>query len=221
MFTGIIQKVSKISSIVAKEDTLEISLDLEELAAELKEGGSVAVNGVCLTATKIDGTIVRFDVIRTTLESTNLRYLKAGEEVNIELPLKATDRLDGHIVLGHIDTTCRIRSIRQNGKEKLITFQPDNLEYIRYILPKGSVAIDGISLTVQAVDENSFTIAFIPETLKRTTIKYKTLSSIVNLETDIIIKAVVNQLSRIYPRPDKDDALKRLLKKTGFADKIE
>jgi riboflavin synthase len=159
------------------------------LAGELGEGDSVAVNGVCLTALGPDGTGFAADLSPETLARSSLGQLAAGDAVNLELPLRPSDRLGGHIVQGHVDGVGRVTSVTEAaaGSEVRVGAPPDLL---RYVVEKGSIAVDGVSLTVASVDGESFTVALIPETLARTTFGQAAEGRPVNLEVDVIAKHV-------------------------------
>ncbi len=213
MFTGIIESTGRVVSLGQTPAGARLTVDISELAREVKPGGSVAVNGVCLTAIKITGTIVDFDVVYETLSRTNLGTLFAHQAVNIERALRATDRIDGHFVLGHIDTTCRIAQWQDQGAGRLLTLQLTDSEYARYIIPKGSVALDGISLTVAGVSRDRFSIALIPTTLEKTTLITRPVGAMLNLETDILVRTVVYQLQQTAA---SDNSLMEALKRGGF-----
>lgn len=222
MFTGIIQKLGNVVTISRNSSGATLSVNIGELATDVKLGDSVAINGACLSATRKSGQIVDFDVVAETLSRTNIGSLKSGEWVNVELALKASDRIDGHFVLGHIDTTAHIIAIDDLAMGKNITFQLNDTEYIRYIIPKGSIAIDGISLTIAnvSVPDKSFSIAIIPTTLENTNLKYRSIGSSVNVETDILAKTIIhnlaNSLSQQNHKSNPDENLNNLLKKAGF-----
>ena len=160
-----------------------------DLAGELANGDSVAVNGVCLTAVGFDRKSFSADLSSETLARSSLGELAAGDPVNLELPLRASDRLGGHIVQGHVDGVGRVRSITQDGVGREIRFDaPASL--LRYVVEKGSIAVDGVSLTAASVDAESFTVSLIPETLERTTLGQAIKGRPVNLEVDVIAKHV-------------------------------
>lgn len=186
MFTGIIEQIGRV--IQNKNGTLAISVP-SSFARGLKIGASVAVNGACLTNVKCQMSNVKsllcFDVIPETLRCTNVGLLKKGDKVNLERALKADGRFEGHLVLGHIDATGRITNY---GTEDRIFTIALSKECTRYIVPKGSIAVDGISLTVVDVARDYFTVAIIPHTLKNTIVQYYEKGTIVNVETDIIGK---------------------------------
>ncbi len=213
MFTGIIKKTCLVESVSRSPDGMQLRIALGELADESKPGDSISVNGVCLTVTELSGRVAHFDISGETLGKTTLGSLRPSSEVNIELALKSTDRLGGHIVQGHIDGTAQIKRIEQKGKFKTITFSADT-ELLEEMVLKGSVAVDGISLTVAGINGNSFGVAVIPETLERTTLGRAKAAESVNIETDIIIKAVRKQLEKIMPA--KQELTVEKLKELGF-----
>jgi riboflavin synthase len=188
MFTGLI---GDLGSVVAVErngagNTLEIRTSL---ASELGQGDSIAVNGVCLTATDIDDRGFRAEAMTETLRRSTLEELTEGSTVNLELPLRAGERLGGHIVQGHVDGTGTVRAIREEGFARVLEIETDaSLE--RYLVEKGSVALDGVSLTVSALLEHGFAVSLIPETLKRTNLGGIGEGAQLNIEVDILAKQV-------------------------------
>jgi riboflavin synthase len=159
------------------------------LAAELRDGDSVAVNGVCLTAVAPDGDGFGADVMRETLRRSSLAEAQAGARVNLELPLRADDRLGGHVVQGHVDGLGSVRAVREEGFARVVTIGADPA-LLRYVVEKGSIAVDGVSLTVAAVDGDGFDVSLIPETIQRTTLGAAAPGAPVNLEVDILAKYV-------------------------------
>jgi len=202
MFTGLIQAVGKVTGVSQTAAGRRLSVDLSELAEGVKIGDSVAISGVCLTVAAVDNPVVVFDISGETLSKSTLGALRPGSMVNIELALRATDRLGGHFVQGHVDGTARVRSTVRHGQFVDIAFtaEPGLLENI---VAKGSVAVDGVSLTVADVNEQGFTVALIPETLEKTTLARAKVGDKVNIETDIIGKVVSRQLDKILPRRTK------------------
>jgi riboflavin synthase len=191
MFTGIVSAVAKVVDIRGAR----IGVDHAAIARHLKVGGSAAVNGVCLTVVKKQGPIFFAEVVPETRKRTNLGALEVGDEVNLELPLAAASTLDGHLVQGHVDTTAQVRSVRaaSTGKEVEIEL-PASIS--RYVAEKGSIAVDGVSLTVAAVDKATFTVALIPHTLQATIANRYKRGTTVNLEADVIARYVARQLAR-------------------------
>ncbi len=159
------------------------------LAGELAPGDSIAVNGVCLTA--VDPTPDGFaaDVMDETLRRSSLGPLGAGDEVNLELPLRAGDRMGGHVVQGHVDGTGTVEEVREEGFSRVVRVGA-SADLLRYVVEKGSIAVDGVSLTVSAVDENAFEVSLIPETLERTTFGAAVPGRTVNLEVDVLAKYI-------------------------------
>jgi len=213
MFTGIVTKIGKVLAINPSAAGARLTVEIGELAREVKPGGSVAVNGACLSAVKIYETAAEFDAIFETLSRTNIGLLARDHQVNVELPLRVTDRIEGHFVQGHIDTTCRIVQWQDQGASRLLTLELDDPQYARYIVPKGSVAIDGISLTVARNSGNQFSVALIPTTLEQTTLIHKPIGAVINFEADILVKTIVNLLK---PEGGSDESLLDKLRQTGF-----
>jgi len=159
------------------------------LAGDLRDGDSVAVNGVCLTAVGADRDGFGADVMHETLRRSSLAEVAPGARVNLELPLRADERLGGHVVQGHVDGLGAIRAVRAEGFARVVTVEADPA-LLRYVVEKGSIAVDGVSLTVAAVDGDSFAVSLIPETLERTTLGAAGPGAPVNLEVDILAKYV-------------------------------
>jgi len=165
------------------------------LAGELAEGDSIAVNGVCLTVVANLGDAFTADVMHETLRRSSLGAVEQGSAVNLELALRATDRLGGHVMQGHVDGTATVASVRDEGFAKVVTFAAPP-ELLRYVVEKGSIAVDGVSLTVARVDGESFDVSLIPETLERTTLGSATPGAVVNLEVDVFAKYVEKLVAR-------------------------
>jgi len=196
MFTGIVAGISQITAIEDGEEIRSFVVDLSGFDEGLEVGASVALDGVCMTVVSIEGTTVRFDAIPETLERTTLGSLVAEDWVNVERSLRMGDELGGHILSGHILMTARIlqRTERGEGVDLLIE---NPTEAIPYILEKGYVAVDGMSLTVGEVSESSFALHIIPETLRVTTIGEKQVGYSVNIEIDSRTQAVVDTIRRM------------------------
>ena len=188
MFTGLVADLGTVAAIDAGDEGVRLSVRTA-LAPEIAEGDSVAVNGVCLTATNIADGAFSADVMNESLRRTSLGAVAAGGTVNLELPLRAADRLGGHFVQGHVDGVATVRDTREDGFARVVTFSAPS-ELLRYIVEKGSIAVDGVSLTVSAVDEESFAVSLIPETLERTTLGTAEPGRPVNLEVDVLAKYV-------------------------------
>jgi riboflavin synthase len=184
VFTGLVAGTGTVRSL--RDGRLEVDTPL---AAELAAGDSIAVNGVCLTA--VDPTAEGFaaDVMPETLRRSSLGPLAGGDDVNLELPLRAGDRLGGHMVQGHVDGTGTVSEVREEGLSRVVRIAagPDLL---RYVVEKGSIAVDGVSLTVSAVDDDTLEVSLIPETLERTTLGSTEPGRTVNLEIDVLAKYV-------------------------------
>lgn len=191
MFTGIVSAVAR----VVEAGDVRVGIDHAAITKHLKRGGSVAVNGACLTVVKKQGPVFYADVVPETRRRTNLGALRKGDEVNLELPLTATASLDGHLVQGHVDATAQVRSVRQTRSGKEVTIElPAQIS--RFVAEKGSIAVDGVSLTVAGVDKATFTVALIPHTLEATIASRYKRGSTVNLEADIIARYVARNLRR-------------------------
>ncbi|HEY8584476.1 MAG TPA: riboflavin synthase [Capillimicrobium sp.] len=189
MFTGLVQDLGEVTRVDETPDGVRIAVRTA-LAADLSEGDSVAVNGVCLTAVGMcGGELFGADVMRETLRRSSLAELAPGGTVNLELPLRAGDRLGGHVVQGHVDGVGAVRAVREDGFARIVEIEADP-SLLRYVVEKGSIAIDGVSLTVSAVDDTSLSVSLIPETLERTTLGAAEPGRPVNLEVDVLAKYV-------------------------------
>jgi riboflavin synthase len=188
MFTGLIEDLGSVSAIERSGEGVTLAVRTS-LAGEVQEGDSVAVNGVCLTATSVDSQGFRTQAMIETLRRSSLGALNPGSPVNLELAMRASDRLGGHIVQGHVDGTATLRSIREEGFSRVLELEAD-ASLTRYMVEKGSVAIDGVSLTVSALAEDRFEVSLIPETLTRTNLGALEQGAIVNIEVDVLAKHV-------------------------------
>jgi riboflavin synthase len=159
-------------------------------AGEVSDGDSVAVNGVCLTATDVSGDTFRADVMNETLRRSSLGRLEAGAQVNVELCIRPADRLGGHIVQGHVDGVGRIEAVEEDGFARRVRIAPEEPGLLRYVVEKGSIAVDGVSLTVASLDDEGFEVSLIPETLERTNLGAAAPGGLVNLEVDVLAKYV-------------------------------
>ena len=195
LFTGIVEgigRVNKISKITKNRSAIEMTIDLGKQVKGLKIGQSVALNGVCLTATKLFKSKCIFEMIEETTKKTDLGNLKVGGVVNIERSLKVGDRLEGHFVLGHVDGVGVIKKILKKPKEVQVYFEvPKNLA--KYVVKKGSIAIDGISLTVVDIKKTLASVSLIPHTIEITNFHTKKVGDKVNIETDILGKYILKQ----------------------------
>ena len=189
MFTGIIEEIGKVKTINKGVKSTKVMIEAKGIFDDLKLGDSVATNGVCLTVTQIIGHIFSADVMNETLKKSSIGELKQGSLVNLERAMIANGRFSGHIVTGHIDGIGKICSITKDDIAYWYKISA-NRNIMRYIIEKGSITIDGISLTVVEVEVSHFSVSVIPHTLKQTTLKDKKVGNIVNLETDIIGKYI-------------------------------
>jgi riboflavin synthase len=188
MFTGLVQELGTVEELEAAGEGVRLTV-AASLTEGLAEGGSVAVNGVCRTATEVRDHRFQADLMNETLERTALTRVSPGTRVNLELPLRAGEPLGGHIVQGHVDGVGRVLETAQDGFARRARIEADP-EILRYVVVKGSITVDGVSLTVAAVDDQSFTVSLIPETLERTNLGAARDGASVNLEVDILAKYV-------------------------------
>jgi riboflavin synthase len=198
VFTGIVEAVGRVASLERRGDVVAIEVDAPEIAAGVRVGDSVALNGGCLTVTSCEGGRFRFEAVRETLERTSLGALACGSRVNLERALRAGGRLDGHIVQGHVDGTGRVARISRRGDDVRL-FVECAPEIADCLIEKGSVAVDGVSLTVVGVWERGFDVALIPHTLTATTLGERRPGDLVNLEADVLGKYVRRYLERVAP----------------------
>ncbi len=212
MFTGIIIEMGEVAALERKGGITHLSLKSKEIIKDAKIGDSVSVNGTCLTIAEIKDTAMRFDLSDETLKSANLGSLKTGDRVNLEPSLRPDSKLGGHFVSGHIDDIGRIKSKTKMGDAFKIEIEaPEKI--LNFLVEKGSVAVDGISLTVVDILKNSFTIVIIPHTEQLTTIGFKGPGDTVNIEVDIIGKYVARFLNRGM---DRDARFMKTLSESGF-----
>jgi riboflavin synthase len=188
MFTGLVAGRGHITAADRSDDGVRLTV-ATPLAEELALGDSVAVNGVCLTAVLIDGATFAADVMNETLNRSSLGDVAIGHDVNLELPLRASDRLGGHVVQGHVDGLGEVSAVTDDGFARRIRISAPS-DVLRYVVEKGSIAVDGVSLTVAGMDSASFTVSLIPETLQRTNLGQAAPGERVNLEVDVLAKYV-------------------------------
>jgi len=201
MFTGLIENIAEVKSFSPENKSALIGImpsrgafiDKEKDFSHCKTGDSVAINGVCLTVEKISAGTFFFRAVNETLSKTNLGRLKISQKVNLERAMAANGRFDGHIVLGHVDTVAKIERIENDGDARLFWLSTGG-EYSKYIASKGSVAVDGVSLTVADVCENSFMLSVIPHTFKNTTLAGKKNGDLLNLECDVFARYIERML---------------------------
>ncbi len=193
MFTGIVERTLRIASV--SDGTGFVRLNLAAEWTDVKHGDSIAINGVCLTVAEITPPLLGFDVIPETLSKTNLGLLRAGDLVNVERALRAGDRMDGHFVQGHVDGTARLVAQKGDDEKWRLTVQPP-MALLKFVTPKGSVCIDGVSLTVASLERDRFDVALIPTTLKLTTLGSRPIGWPFNFEADVLAKTIVSWLER-------------------------
>jgi riboflavin synthase len=186
VFTGLVADLGTVTAVDASDDGVRLAVDT---TLELSEGDSVSVNGVCLTATRVGDGGFRADVMNETLRRSSLAQLEAGSRVNLELPLRAADRLGGHFVQGHVDGVGGVWDVREEGFSRVVTIGVP-AELMRYVVEKGSIAVDGVSLTISALGDDWLQVSLIPETLERTILGEANTGQAVNLEVDVLAKYV-------------------------------
>lgn len=223
MFTGIVQGKGRVAAIERNAFGLRLTLDTADWprgAYEPKHGDSICVSGTCLTVADADAAVLSFDVIRETLDMTTLGRLKIGDEVNLEPSVTPNQPLGGHFMQGHVDGVGTVANVTSTDSEWRLTIRPPE-GLMDYIVPKGSIAIDGVSLTVAAVGEDTFDVALIPTTLDLTTLRERKAGDAVNLEADILSKTVVNYLRRVRRGAGSESLSMATLVAAGFADAIK
>lgn len=196
MFTGIIEEIGTLRSVERAGQAMVLTIQAERVLEDVKIGDSIAVNGVCLTVTRFDRTSFTADVMPETYRKTNLHELRAGSPLNLERAMPADGRFGGHIVQGHVDGTAVITARRQEENAVVFTLRLKDPSLMDTILPRGSITIDGISLTVVRAEGDEVTVSIIPHTLAQTILQYKHEGATVNIETDIIGKYVAHLLMR-------------------------
>ncbi len=188
MFTGLIADLGRIEGVERSGDGVRLIVS-SSLAAGLSEGDSIAVNGVCLTATNVQPTAFSTDVMNETLRLSSLAEARTGTPVNLELAMRLSDRLGGHMVQGHVDGVGTVRSVVADGFARRVEVEAGD-EILRYVVQKGSITVDGVSLTIAGLGDTSFTVSLIPETLERTNLGQAEVGTTVNLEVDVLAKYV-------------------------------
>lgn len=215
MFTGIVEEVGNVREIRKGQTSSFIEIQAKTVLSDVHIGDSIAVNGVCLTVTEFSADSFRADVMNETLNRSSLGSLRSGSHVNLERAMSANGRFGGHIVSGHIDGTGVITDIRRDGISVWYTIGT-TAAVMRYIVEKGSVAIDGISLTVAKVTDSSFSVSIIPHTAEQTVLSYKKTGDTVNLENDIIGKYVEKLMNPQNSPKEPNGITMEFLAKNGF-----
>jgi len=196
MFTGIIEEIGCINNLKAGRNAMQVSIKTKNILKTAKIGDSISINGVCLTITLINDLTFNSDIINETLDKTNLQYIEKNHYVNLERAMKTDSRFDGHIVQGHIEGIGQVYSLKKNKDEFIMTIAlPDKL--LKYCIYKGSIALNGVSLTIARINKNLIDICLIPHTLTHTTFKNNKVGDYINIETDIIGKYVEKFSNRI------------------------
>ncbi|MFD0050492.1 riboflavin synthase [Actinomycetes bacterium NPDC127524] len=213
MFTGIVEDIGTVGGIKKGRNSMELTILSNKITHDMHLGDSISVNGVCLTVTEYKSNSFTLDVMPETVNATSLINLKAGSPVNLERAMAANGRFGGHFVSGHVDGTGMI--VKKQHKENAVYYVIEVPEYVyKYCIPKGSVAIDGVSLTVFDLSENKLTISLIPHTHKETVLGRKAPGEIVNIEADMIGKYMYHQNNR--EKQTKTSVTYELLEKSGF-----
>lgn len=195
MFTGIVQTLGVVRSISRNPSGARLVVDAPQLLRPINDGASICVSGACLTVVSSDNSRIEFDVVPETLARTTLGGFSAGRRVNLERSLRAGDPMDGHVVQGHVDGTARVAQVRSGDEGHILTLSIDE-SILPFVIPKGSIAVDGVSLTVAAVDGETFSVALIPTTLEATTLGVLRVGDRANVETDILARTIVTTMRR-------------------------
>jgi len=221
MFTGIVQSTGRVAALQRNPFGVRLSIDpgswTPDEGRPPRHGDSICVSGVCLTVAAIDDAVLCFDVIAETLDKTTLGSLAVGDSVNLEPSVTPNQPLGGHFMQGHIDGVGEVTAVTSGQEEWRITIQPPS-ELMRYMIPKGSVAIDGVSMTLAAVHDDAFEIALIPTTLELTTLGQRKAGDYVNLEADILAKTTVHTLLRMRGAEGEEGVTMQMLRDTGFVE---
>ncbi|MDC0535397.1 riboflavin synthase [Francisellaceae bacterium] len=213
MFTGLIEDIGKIKSVQRSNDDITLSVEVNsKILDDVKLGDSIAINGVCLTVTNMLNDILSFDVSIETLNKTSLRKINLNTYVNVERAMRVSDRLGGHIVSGHVDCTAILDHCTDDGRSRRLVYELSDNKYAKFIAEKGSVCIDGVSLTVNEVSGNSFGVNIIRHTWEKTIMQYYRPHQIVNIEIDVIARYVERMLNPHISQQEKGINYQDLLK---------
>ena len=215
MFTGLVEEIGIIKNIISGEKSAQITIQAERIMDDMKVGDSIAVNGICLTVTTFAHHSFTVDVMPETMRVTNLGELVSGDSVNLERALRLSDRLGGHIVSGHVDGSGVLQSLQRDDNAVWLTIQAAP-EIMRYVIQKGSICIDGVSLTVAAVEQTKFRVSIIPHTGAATTLLSKKAGDNVNLECDMIGKYVERLIGVKHPETNASKLDMDFLRENGF-----
>ena len=213
MFTGIVESMGTVRMVKGVSGGQVLSVELGTVGEDIRVGDSIAINGVCLTVSALKGSTAEFDVSGETAAKSTMGQIKTGATVNIERAMQADGRFGGHIVQGHVDGVAKISSLEKKGDFWEMSFAMEP-EMLKGMVPGGSVAVDGVSLTVAKVDEKNIRVNIIPTTLKETTLGWAKVADLVNIEVDIIVKAVRRQLEKMLG--NKESLTAEKLKALGF-----
>ncbi len=194
MFTGLVEEMGTLRGLARNGEAMVLHITASTIMSDLKIGDSVSVNGVCLTATSLDSHSFVADVMPETFRKSNLKDLQMGSKVNLERAMIANGRFGGHIVQGHVDGIGRIQHVTRNQNAVVYGITPASQDIFKYIIPKGSITLDGISLTVVQVKESTFEVSVIPHTLEQTVLNHKRAGDTVNIECDVLGKYVEHLL---------------------------
>ena len=208
MFTGLVQDLGCIKEVINLSGGKIFSLEVNLCTDEIKKGDSIEINGACLSVIKKEGKILSFEAMNETIRLTNLAFLKKGDFVNVELAMKLSDRLDGHLVSGHIDTKAKLNSIKNDGVARIFNFECDT----DLIVKKGSIAVNGVSLTVVETAVNNFEVSILPETFNNTNLKYLKINDIVNIEYDMVAKYI----KKFFEQKKESKITEEFLIENGF-----
>ena len=195
MFTGIIEEIGRVRRVYKQGESMKLTVGATKVTEDVRLGDSIAVNGVCLTVVAFDSASFTADVMPETFRQTNLRHLSAGDRVNLERAMALNGRFGGHIVQGHVDTTARVVSRRAEQNAVVFRLEPADAGVMKYIVPRGSIALDGISLTVVEAGDRTFTVSIIPHTLEQTILQDRQPGDTVNVECDLLGKYVERLLA--------------------------
>ncbi|GAB6137425.1 riboflavin synthase [Halanaerobaculum tunisiense] len=214
MFTGIVEELGEVTRIKRGSKSIELVIAADKILEDIQLGDSIATNGVCLTVTEFNEQQFSVDVMPETMRKSSLGDLKVGDNVNLERALQVGDRLGGHLVSGHIDGVGEIVGYTKEDNALLVTIKPE-AELLKYVIPKGSIAIDGISLTIAQLEEPTFAVSIIPHTAQVTVLGNKDVGDQVNLEADMIGK-YIERMMKFTTEDTTEDIDESLLREKGF-----